>query len=132
MPMLYIRTDHIGPHPVCCWKDEPPPEDDEGTLELVAETDDVDLAIRVFEKLKEKLQRQALDGEANEGDEGRELPLVLKPANPHESAPRQRVPRLRPRLSRSKRTPRNASRGSWTADRRSGLLPWIHIQADDS
>ena len=56
MPMLYIRTDHVGPHVVCRWKDEPPPQDEEARWEVVAETVDVDLAIRVFEKLKAELR----------------------------------------------------------------------------
>jgi len=56
MPSLYVRTDHIGSHAVCQWKDEPPPEDEDARWELVAETDDVDLAIRVFEKLRAELR----------------------------------------------------------------------------
>lgn len=57
MPTIYIRTDHIGQHVVCQWKDAPPPWDEEATWELVAETDDVDLTIRAFERLKRRLRR---------------------------------------------------------------------------
>lgn len=28
MPTLYIRTDHVGPYPVCQWNDAPPQRED--------------------------------------------------------------------------------------------------------
>jgi len=64
MPTLYIRTDHVGPYPVCQWKDEPPPQHEDAHWELVAETDDKDLAIRVLEHLKRELRAQRRAGDA--------------------------------------------------------------------
>ena len=58
MPTLYIRTDSVGPYPVCQWKDEPPPQHEDAHWELVAETDDFDLAVHVLEALKENLSRR--------------------------------------------------------------------------
>lgn len=42
----------------CQCQDEPPPQHEDAHWELVAETDDQDLAIRVFEKLRAKLRRR--------------------------------------------------------------------------
>jgi len=46
-----------GSHVLCRWKDETPPEDPGAIWELVAATDDRDLAVQVFEHLKFELRR---------------------------------------------------------------------------
>jgi hypothetical protein len=47
MPVVYIRTHHIGSHAVCRWKREPAPEDEEARWEPVTQTDDVDFNSRL-------------------------------------------------------------------------------------
>lgn len=59
MPLLYLRTDATGPHPYCAWEDEaiPPLATDNAHWRVLAETEDTDEAIWLFETVERELRR---------------------------------------------------------------------------